>query len=53
MIPVNEAGIVCFVSKGLNRPPEIVGTWARVPRHKSDLAGTFELFFTYLPHRGK
>ena len=24
------------------RPPEIAGTWARVPRHKSDLAGPFE-----------
>ena len=30
------------------RPPEIAGTWERVPRHKSDLAGTFELFITYL-----
>ena len=28
--------------KGVGRPPEIAGTWARVPRHISDLAGTFE-----------
>ena len=24
------------------RPPEIVGTWVRVPRHKLDLSGTYE-----------
>ena len=24
------------------RPPDIAGTWAHMPRHKSDLAGTYE-----------